>query len=122
MKQPTKAIAKADKSVSVTFRIPADLDAKVDKLAKSVKRPKSDVIRLILDGEVNSISTAGTVKSKRSCGTCEFFCANPETSGTLDGECRKNPPTVTARSSEFASVFADDWCGAYSPAAGKAVL
>lgn len=104
------------KQVSVTFRIEKEMDEKLGKLADGIKRAKSDVIRLILAGELGSFTTA----DKPCCGSCEFFCSNPEDGGKLDGECRKNPPTVTARASEFASVFADDWCGAYSPKAARA--
>lgn len=114
--------------VFIGLRVTTSMNEKLEAVAAQAQRGKAEMIRLILRGELDTtVLAVGELdhvpprKSRRACRSCEFFCANPDNAGTLDGECRKNPPTVTARASEFASVFADDWCGAYSPKAVRAL-
>jgi hypothetical protein len=42
----------------------------------------------------------------RSCGKCTFFHA-------IEGECRRNPPTVTCG---WPNIDTEDWCGEFEPA------
>jgi hypothetical protein len=43
--------------------------------------------------------------SEQRCSNCRYFRAD------LDARCRRNPPQIAPRGSQWPWVSSDDWCG-----------
>lgn len=98
--------------ISITFRATKSISSKLDGIGRATKRSKSDVIRMILEGELGN--TAGATTRGR-CDSCKYFREERVGPDCIETTCRRYPPVVImdGRSSAYPLVLDDDACGEF---------